>query len=201
MKVLRIIVSAAAGCLLATSVFWVLHELIETNFEAGELVEATRIEYSRMRRDTEVVSRRDEKVEREPPPPTPVAPRLSLAAAGVERTVARLAPVVDVPGALSRLHLAAGSDRDVLPLVRIPPEYPPRALSRGIEGWVRVRFTITPTGTVANPTVVAADPEGVFEDAALKAISRWRYNPRIEGGEPVARVGVRTVLRFEIEDS
>ena len=81
----------------------------------------------------------------------------------------------------------------------IAPDYPPRALSRGLEGWVRVQFTITPTGTVKDATVVEAEPRGMFEDAALKAIARWRYNPRVEGGVAVERVGVQTIIRFQLE--
>src|SRR5690606_36795770 len=68
-----------------------------------------------------------------------------------------------------------------MPLVRVPPEYPPRALSRGLEGWVQLQFTITTIGTVKDAIVVDASPKGVFDDAALKAIARWRYNPRVNG--------------------
>jgi len=64
---------------------------------------------------------------------------------------------------------------------------------------VQVRFTITPTGTVKDPVVVNAEPKGMFDDAALKAIARWRYNPRVEGGVAVERVGVETIIRFQLE--
>ena len=92
----------------------------------------------------------------------------------------------------------SGTDRDVIPVVRVPPDYPARAQSRGIEGWVQIQFSVTPTGTVRDPVVVGADPQGIFEDAALKAIARWRYNPRIDGGVAVERVGLQTVIRFEL---
>ncbi len=62
-----------------------------------------------------------------------------------------------------------------------------------------VQFTITPAGTVKDPFVVEAHPKGYFEDAALKAISRWRYNPKIEEGVAVERVGMRNIIRFEME--
>ena len=71
--------------------------------------------------------------------------------------------------------------------MRINPDYPPRALSRGLEGWVQVQFTITATGTVANAVVVNAEPKNIFDDAALKAIARWRYNPKVDGGVAVER--------------
>jgi periplasmic protein TonB len=196
---LRIPFAVIAGALFTSAMFWLLWTLVETSFEAGDRAEASRIEFSRMRRDTEVATKRDEKVERERPPPTPETPRLAFSAGGVENNVAQLAPVVDAAGAMSRMQMSAGSDRDVIPLVRINPDYPPRALSRGLEGWVQVQFTITATGTVKDPVVVNAMPKSIFDDAALKAIARWRYNPKVEGGTAVERVGVQTIIRFQLE--
>jgi periplasmic protein TonB len=199
MHALRIPFAVIAGALFTSAMFWLLWTLVETSFEAGDRAEASRIEFSRMRRDTEVATKRDEKVERERPPPTPETPRLAFSAGGVENNVAQLAPVVDAAGAMSRMQMSAGSDRDVIPLVRINPDYPPRALSRGLEGWVQVQFTITATGTVKDPVVVNAMPKSIFDDAALKAIARWRYNPKVEGGTAVERVGVQTIIRFQLE--
>jgi protein TonB len=124
---------------------------------------------------------------------------MALSAGGLDNNVATLAPVVDTRGAMTGMKMSAGSDRDVIPLVRIAPDYPPRALSRGLEGWVKVQFTITMTGTVKDPIVVDADPKNIFDDAALKSISRWRYNPKVEGGVAVERVGVQTIIRFQLE--
>lgn len=199
MLALRLPVALAVGALFTTSVFWLLWTLVGSTLATDELREATRIDFSRMRRDTEVQTKRDEKVDRERPPPTPEVPRMSLSMGGVENNVAQLTPVIDTRGAMSRLTMSAGSDRDVIPLVRIAPEYPPRALSRGLEGWVQVQFTITATGTVKDPVVVNAEPKGIFDDAALKSIARWRYNPKVEGGVAVERVGVQTIIRFQLE--
>jgi len=180
--------------------FWLLWTLVGRAFDVEQVQEATRIEFSRMRRDSETATKRDEKVERERPPPTPEQPRMAFSAGGIENNVAQLTPVVDARGAMSRMTMSAGSDRDVIPLVRIAPDYPPRALSRGLEGWVQVQFTITPTGTVKDAVVVNAEPKQIFDDAALKAIARWRYNPRVEGGVAVERVGVQTVIRFQLDN-
>ena len=84
-----------------------------------------------------------------------------------------------------------GEDRDAIPIVRVAPEYPPRAIARGIEGWVQVQFTVTTIGTVKDAIVVAAEPRKTFDDAALKAIARWRYNPKVENGVAVERVGCK----------
>ena len=199
MDLVRIPVAVVVGAVFTTAVFWLLWSLVSTSFEGGERAEAARIEFSRMRRDTEATTKREEKVERERPPPTPETPRISFSAGGVENTIAQLTPIVDARGAMSRMTMTAGSDRDVIPLVRINPDYPPRALTRGIEGWVQVQFTITATGTVKDPIVVEAMPKNTFDDAALKAIARWRYNPKVENGVAVERVGVQTRIVFQLE--
>jgi protein TonB len=84
--------------------------------------------------------------------------------------------------------------------VRINPDYPRRAQERGIEGWVQFEFTITTSGTVKDVKVIDSEPKGLFEDAATKAILRWKYNPKVEEGRAVERRGVRVILRFDLED-
>jgi protein TonB len=199
MLIIRVPIAVAFGALFTMSVFWLLWHLVGRVSDVNEIREATRIDFSRMRRDTEVATKRDEKVQRERPPPTPEMPRMAFSVSGIDNNVATLTPVVDARGAMTRMSMSAGSDRDVIPLVRIAPDYPPRALSRGLEGWVQVQFTITPTGTVKDAIVVNAEPKNIFDDAALKAIARWRYNPRVEGGVAVERVGVQTIIRFQLE--
>jgi TonB family protein len=69
-------------------------------------------------------------------------------------------------------------------LLAVNPQYPSSAGSSGIEGFVEVSFTVTDLGLVENAIVAAAEPPGVFEQAALAAISRWRYSAD-EGREAV----------------
>lgn len=92
-----------------------------------------------------------------------------------------------------------GPSNDAIPLVRINPEYPRSAAARGTEGWVQLEFVITPAGTVDGARVIDAEPRGTFDDAALKAIARWKYNPKVVDGRPVERHGVQVVLRFQLE--
>ncbi len=95
----------------------------------------------------------------------------------------------------------APSDSDVIPLVRVLPQYPPRAASRGIEGWVIVEFTISAAGTVKDPVVVDSHPSAIFNRAMLRAIRKWKYKPKIVDGVAVERIGVRVRQNFELEDS
>jgi protein TonB len=92
--------------------------------------------------------------------------------------------------------LTSGTDSDTMPVVRIEPVYPTRAEIRGIEGFVRVQFTVTATGQVRDAVVVASEPPGEFDEAALQAVERWRYRPRVVEGVPVERVGVQTLFEF-----
>lgn len=183
------------GLALTTGMFWLLWSLISEPVSLDQTIKATRIEFSRMRHDTQAESKRQEKVKREPPP-TPEVPRMSPTIAKVNTDLPALSLNINTG---ANLKLGAGADTDVIPLVRIPPEYPRRALNRGIEGWVQVQFTITPTGAVKDPKVIAADPPGLFDDAAVRSILRWRYNPKIENGAAVERVGVQTIIRFVLD--
>ncbi len=197
--IIRIPIALILGGLFSLVMFWVMWKLISGPIDTTEMREATRIEFTRMRKDTEVASKREQKVERERPPPAPEVPRMAFSAGSVESNVATLSPTVDAGSAMSKMSLSAGSDRDTIPLVRVPPDYPQRAISRGLEGWVQVQFTITGTGAVKDAVVVKSSSK-IFEEAALKSILRWRYNPKIEGGVAVDRVGVQTIIRFTLEN-
>jgi TonB family C-terminal domain len=198
-SLLRYPIAIGVGLGLNIVMFWTMNSLTNVKFDI-QAVEATRIEFTRMVRDTQTETRREEKVEREPPPATPDLPQISVNTSSVESSLVTMTPVVDTSSAIQGMNINATSDRDVVPLVRINPDYPQRALSRGIEGWVQVQFTITETGSVTDAVVVASDPPNIFDDAAIKAILRWRYNPKVEDGVPVSRVGMQTILRFNLED-
>lgn len=76
--------------------------------------------------------------------------------------------------------------------------YPPGAKAEGIEGYVVVRYDVTAQGMVVNAEVVEAEPEGVFEEAALASIVQWRFRAATEGGKPVETSGLVSTLRFRL---
>ncbi len=200
---LRLPVAFGFALLITAATFWFLARMIWTPTDINQMAKAARIEFTRMRKDTEVESKREEvrKAERERSAQVPVAPRLSVSnnASITTAPVQMVQPKIDASGVKMNLT-AGGSDRGVAPLVRVNPDYPRRALERGIEGWVHVRFTITAAGTVKDLMVVDAEPKGVFDEAASKAVLRWRYNPRVENGVAVERVGEQTLIRFKLEN-
>lgn len=93
------------------------------------------------------------------------------------------------------------ADGEAVPLVRVPPQYPERAQQRGIEGRVLVQFTITKAGSVRDPKVVASEPPGVFDQAAIKAVLQWKYNPKIINGKAVEQPGVKVAFPFKIDQA
>ncbi|WP_262691978.1 energy transducer TonB [Kordiimonas aestuarii] len=89
-------------------------------------------------------------------------------------------------------------DGERIPLVRVQPQYPRRALERGIEGSAVVEFTVREDGTVADARVIKAEPQGLFEHAALAAIAKFKYKPTVVGGIPRASNGIRYRFVFEL---
>ena len=76
------------------------------------------------------------------------------------------------------------------------PEYPRVALSREQNGWVDVKFTISPTGKVEDVQIIDANPKRVFERATLRAAKKWRFGAPADDGLNSAQSGV---FRFSFE--
>ena len=96
--------------------------------------------------------------------------------------------------------LALGSgDGEYLPIVKVTPVYPRRALQRGIQGYVIVEFTVSKIGAVVDAFVVEANPEEIFDQAAIDAAKKFKYKPRVVNGEPAAVSGVQNRITFKID--
>ena len=137
-----------------------------------------------------------------PPPDTPLSQQLSERLDAPDNAVALkpvapriVAQIVD-PG----LAIPAIDKGDLLPVVKVAPIYPKDAIARNVTGQVLLEFVVTETGAVRDPVVLAADPPGVFERAAIDAVGKFRYSPKVVAGEPVEVTGVRNRIVFEITD-
>jgi TonB family protein len=97
----------------------------------------------------------------------------SLAPPEIARPERAPPPVPEVPLAPDM----SGADVVANPISQPQPQYPQRALEAEKEGLVRLRITIGPDGSVIDAQVVNAQPRGWFENAALSAVKRWRYQP------------------------
>lgn len=183
--------------------FYLMQFLITMNMEKQEEQQGQVIDIVRADRETDVNTDR-KKPKRQakkqpPPPPMDMAKQNKPRNSADMGNMSVLLPDFRMQGGTGAG--AAPSDADVMPIVRVQPNYPQRAAERGIEGWVLMEFSISKAGTVENPTVVDADPPNIFNRAAIRAVGKWKYKPKIEDGQPVERHGVQTVLTFELEDT
>ena len=195
---LRVPTALAFGLLSTAAIFWSLWSLTNVTFQI-KIVDTVPIEFAPILEDRPPVK----KAEPEKIVPPPVVPPIDPGRLN-DPTVDKVFPLasnlpVDAPD-IERTVFGFARDSDVVPLVRINPEYPPRAQAQGIEGWVKVQYTISGTGAVTNVVVVENNPSNVFDAAAVKAVSRWRFSPKVEGTVAVERVGMQTVLRFNLEE-
>lgn len=93
---------------------------------------------------------------------------------------------------------AAANSRQYLPIAKEAPDYPQRALDKGIQGDCTVEYRVNPQGRVENPQVVG-DCHPLFIRPSLAAAQTFRYQPRLENGQPVAVPGVRNTFHYRIE--
>jgi periplasmic protein TonB len=113
---------------------------------------------------------------------------------------------VGAPGKIQAnldLNIGAGlqaTDGEYLPIVKVAPQYPRRALNKGIEGYVIVEYVVTKQGTVKDPKVIESKPSTIFNKAAIKSVLRYKYKPRVVDGNPIEVSGVRTKITFELEE-
>lgn len=205
MSGLRYPLSALAGTIVAIIMLWMMQLLVTSPSQRLPTVESTRlIDFVRLKHEENVQLK-----ERLPPPPPertapPPRPQLDLHSAP-QPALPQLdmAMNLDIPlsfgeGPTLGPVAAAQLDSGFVPLSRQPPEYPYKATRRGIEGWVRVAFDVTETGDVENVEVIESDPPGVFDIAASRAVSRWRFKPRIIDGQAVSGKASQ-VVEFKLD--
>jgi protein TonB len=158
------------------------------------------------------------KAERRPPPkprPRPQSsarPRTPPPELGSSLSAVSLGPAValggDLTGAGDALLGAAGGrdlvmtsdtvDEPPRPTRQVAPAYPPAARKRGVTGYVKFDLTIGADGRIEHARVVAAEPPGVFEEAAQAAIERWDFRPGTYQGRPQTVSGVEQTIRFAL---
>ena len=197
----RLSIAVGLACVVTFGLFWAMQALIGMSGQLKEGRPAPSIEFVRLKRDSTPEEKKREPPRREKPEQQPPPPDMDLAKnIKPSDAVGEILPMADTAVELEKASSlgAGGGDRDVVPLVRVDPQYPPQARQRRIEGWVEIEFTISPAGMVENPEVIDAQPRTVFEQAALRAIRRWRYNAKMEDGVAVARHGVQVRIRFEL---
>lgn len=199
----RIVFSTVPALIITLALYFLMMSLISTAKQTlGDDGERYVVDFVRLKQE-EAVQTKDRKPEKPPqpeePPPETVAPEMDAPDIAQNAISIAAAPIDKSLDIATGFGLGA-ADGDFLPIVKVQPIYPRRALSRGIEGYVILEFTVTKNGSVKDPVVIEADPERIFDSAAIKAALKFKYKPRIVDGEPVDVAGVQNKLTFQIED-
>ena len=194
--------SIVIGVVVTMSLLFLMQVLIATGKQAlTKPRDRAKLEFVRVKRN-EALNTEDFTPEKPPKPPEtppetppqdmdnvdPSAPSINVAPPTVATETS-----IGGPGGM---NVAEG---DYLPIVRVAPVYPARALSRGLEGYVDMSFTVTTTGTVRDPVVIFST-SSLFERAALRAVLKFKYKPRVVDGVPVDVPNVKTRITFKIEE-
>jgi protein TonB len=158
------------------------------------------IDFVRLKRDTEV-----ETLSRHKPPPPPAQPpapqKMKVATEAVKTDMTAMEiPTLNLSASVSGGPMggtlgtgAAMFDGDLLPLQRIPPQYPRDAARSGITGWVQLEVLVNADGSVRSAKVLDAKPRGIFEASAVQAVMRWKFKPKIKDGKPIEQKGAQKI--------
>ena len=211
MKSLRILIAAGVAVGVTFGLFLFMYKLISMGSDQRtELDAIAGIHFGPVEIPDEVIEKSRRKPPKpEPPKEPPPPPRMQVSK--MDQTVQEV-PDMDIPQIDVPLTGGAGmfignfeqvdksAEGDIIPIVRINPIYPREAAMKGQEGWVKIEFTITETGTVKSPRVIDAEPPRVFNREAIRAILKWKFKPRVVDGVAVERLATQTI-DFNLEGS
>lgn len=81
-----------------------------------------------------------------------------------------------------------------------PPQYPERAMTRGIKGYTQVSFTVDENGDILMRSVKVerSEPNRYFERASLEALDSFKFKPRMVRGKTIATLGVRYTFTYDM---
>lgn len=199
----RYVIAGAMALSMTFLLFWGMQKLIAGGDGAmSEPVKGNVLDFIRLKKDESVV-KKERKVQKpakpKEPPPQMTTPPMEQSNPNASATKSSFYADIQADTGLSGGLSLDSNDGDYLPIVKVSAIYPRRAQARGIEGFVVVEFTVTKTGAVTSPVVVHAEPAGVFDRAALDAVVKFKYKPRVVDGVAMAVAGVQNKISFEID--
>jgi len=135
------------------------------------------------------------------PPTLPSTPQFESLNPNVETIAISAGPAetdIEISGAGFSLGVGEG---DYLPIVKVAPIYPQRALLRGIEGYCVVQYMVTRQGTIRDPFVIEDQcTNSMFQRPSLQAALKFKYKPRVIDGQAVEVPGVQNKFTYVIEE-
>jgi len=196
----RVIIAIVVGTVVTFNLLWVMQHLIVMGVPAlGEERTVRFVDFVRVQRE----ERTETREEKPQPPPSPDTPppdqperHMDNMELGAGAGIGVSPPPVSHNPVIGREPLFG--DGEYTPIVRVAPNYPRRAEQRGLEGYVTLEFTVTRQGTVRDARVIESS-NSVFDTAAVEAVMRFRYRPRVIDGEPVDVPGVQFRMTFQLE--
>ena len=196
----RYFASFGLGLVITFVLFFLMQAVIATDeARLDEGAKGKLLDFVRLEEDQELQTK--QRKPKPPPPPAeppPDMPKPDFESSDISQGVDVGAVDVDV-----NLNVEGGgfsSDGEYLPIVKVNPQYPRRAQTRGIEGYVLLEYIVTKTGAVRDPVVIEAKPPGIFNRAAINAALKYKYKPKVVNGEPIDVAGVKTRITFEMAD-
>ncbi len=201
---IRMVIGIILAIAVTLSLFWVMQYLIATaDRSLNDDGKNSMLDFVRVKRD-ESIQRRQLKPKKPPPPeqapPQPPTPQLDDLNPNAEKIAISAVPVetdIEMTGGFS---LGVG-EGDYLPIVKVAPIYPNRALTRGVEGFCVVQYTVTSLGSTKDPVVIESQcTSSLFHRASLNAALKFKYKPRIIDGEAVEVPGVQNKFTYEITE-
>lgn len=210
MNVARLLIAVVLAAGTTFGLLFLMHALIEANNKPPEEVEERKVADILMpereietKYDTEKPDKPEEVQEPPPDMPEPEFDQPDVNPDALVMAAPKANPNLSVKG-----MGGFSGDGEYLPIVKVQPQYPSRALSRGIEGWVIVEFTVTTNGSVRDPVAIEGwagrggelSPSSIFNRSAEKAAAKFKYKPRVIDGVPVEVPGVRNKITFAIAD-
>jgi protein TonB len=199
---IRLVFGLVIGLFVTAGLFWMMQYMIETaDRSLNESGVGNIVDFVRLKRN-EDIERRQRKPEKPPepdkPPPEPPKPQLDNLDPSAEKIAVSAPPAetdIEMTGGFS---LGVG-EGDYLPIVKVAPIYPQRALARGIEGFCVVQYTVTRNGTIREPFVLEDQcSSSMFHRASIEAALKFKYKPRVIDGEAVEVPGVQNKFTYEI---
>ncbi len=204
-SIYRLIAGIVVGLAITAALFWAMPYMIETTDRQLDKSGSTNlVDFVRLRRD-ETIHRRELKPRKplppQSPPPLPSTPQFESLNPTAETIAISATPAetdIELSGAGFSLGIGEG---DYLPIVKVAPIYPQRALLRGIEGYCVVQYTVTRQGTILDPFVIENQcTNSMFHRPSLQAALKFKYKPRVIDGQAVEVPSVQNKFTYVIED-
>ena len=92
------------------------------------------------------------------------------------------------------------ADRAARVLQMSPPDYPPLSRERGEQGVVMLQLAVDASGRLGEVSVLQSSGFSRLDKAARAAVQRWRFQPAIENGQPVA-AQLTLPVRFALDEN